>query len=63
MIDFQKYSAYGYILVGFLMILIFGGQLLLQVIGIAAGIMLVWKGFGQLMPNYRFDPFCNIRFR
>lgn len=47
----RKFFGYLYILVGLGMAVIFGGVLILQLLGIIFGLILMFKGFGMLRPR------------
>ncbi|MCX5924259.1 MAG: hypothetical protein NTZ68_02460 [Candidatus Dependentiae bacterium] len=44
----QKISAYFYILIGLLLIIVVGGELLLKILGILIGIIFLTRGLAKL---------------
>ena len=65
--DIQKLSGYGYILAGLFMIMFFGGALILQLLGVLAGLFMIHHGFTVLNSNRffrsHFKSFTDIKFR
>ena len=65
--NMKKILAAFYIIAGIALILIFGGQLILQLLGMMAGFYMIWRGLLMLNKpmffNANFKAFTNDRFK
>ena len=64
--NMQKIVAVFYIAIGIAMIIVFGGKLLLQLLGILAGLYMIWQGVSlqrSMFFNANFKNFSDDRFK
>lgn len=64
--NIQKLSGYGYIVAGLFIIMFFGGALILQLLGVLAGLFMIHHGFtilnSQRFFRSYFRSFTDIKF-
>ena len=51
MVQMHKFEGLVYCLLGLFMIIVLGGKLLLQLLGVVCGFMLLWRGVRLLYPQ------------
>lgn len=65
--NINKILASAYMISGFLLIIVFGGKLIVQLFGMIAGFYMIWRGFsmlnGSMFVNSTFKSFTQNKFK
>ncbi|MBM17724.1 MAG: hypothetical protein CL947_01490 [Epsilonproteobacteria bacterium] len=60
--NFEKLSGYGYMLAGLFIIIFFGGALILQLLGVLAGLLMIHHGYMMVRNQQFFRSYFNVFF-
>lgn len=65
--NMNKFMAFVYMVSGFALIIVFGGQLIIQLLGMIAGFYMIWRGFlmlnNPIIVHGAFRNFTQDKFR
>lgn len=65
--NMNKIMAFLYMVSGFALIIVFGGKLIIQLLGMMAGFYMIWRGFlmlnNPMIINATFKNFTQDRFK